>query len=141
MKVCHLLSWRYKVQFAHLTCLGIVKRLAIRRSWTPSTNTAIVNRQHQKPPRNTTSSNKKKRQSLPPSASNTRTPPTPARPVINHTKTSMARTLSRSSSPAVMVSPSSSPTISRNTTRPPSRASSLRRSITPQQSESPPRWR
>lgn len=93
--------------------------------------------------------------------------PSPRPPVINHTKTSMARTLSRSSSPAVMVSspspppatstsptsahmirsasprPSFSPTTSTmsqrssSSQRPPSRASSLRRSLPEQQ---PPRW-
>lgn len=126
--------------FLHLVT---IRKLAVRRSWSPThgSNTAIMNRQHQRPPRRGSDS-----QDIRP-----RSP----RPVINHTKTSMARTLSRSSSPAVMVSSPTPPTspiirshspIPYNNTmhiRPPSRTSSLRsghhNNHHPQQQQQP-RW-
>ncbi|KAI9315338.1 hypothetical protein BX666DRAFT_1879157 [Dichotomocladium elegans] len=135
---------------------------ATRRSWSPNDaktqlqlqqqqqqqNIAITNRQHQRPSRrgSTDSVN---------STSSSGGGPKSPRPSIVHTKASMARTLSRSSSPAVMVSsppltpppplPSPSPrphnppalTIVQRS-RPPSRASSLRRLTHPQEV---PRWR
>lgn len=100
-----------------------------------------MNRQHQRPPRRGSDS-----QDIRP-----RSP----RPVINHTKTSMARTLSRSSSPAVMVSSptppaspitrSHSPVPFNNTmhVRPPSRTSSLRSGHSNHhhhQQQQQPRW-
>ncbi|ORZ01537.1 hypothetical protein BCR43DRAFT_181948 [Syncephalastrum racemosum] len=111
-----------------------IRKLAIRRSMSPTpthgNNIAIMNRQHQRPPRRGSDS----RPRIHP-------PPPPPTNHIGHTKTSMARTLSRQSSPAVMVSSSppmprpSSPRPPTSPRRPPSRASSLRRG------QEPPRWR
>ncbi|KAI8146958.1 hypothetical protein BJV82DRAFT_372237 [Fennellomyces sp. T-0311] len=127
-----------------------IRKLAARRSWSPPThgNTAIMNRQNQRPPRRVSDGQDRGR----PLSFHSR-PKSPSKHTINHTKTSMARTLSRSSSPAVLVSspsppaspvransprpfsPPPPPTTTTNTRqRPPSRASSLRRE------QQAPRW-
>ncbi|KAI7883518.1 hypothetical protein K492DRAFT_175331 [Lichtheimia hyalospora FSU 10163] len=127
-----------------------IRKLAARRSWSPPSTTMqqqqptpIMNQRNQRPSRRVSDSHQLQQQRVRPASFHEQPQP---RAVIQHTKASMARTLSRSSSPAVMVSSPSPPTSPRSfsppatqqrPSRPPSRASSLRRS----QQQEQPRWR
>lgn len=132
-----------------LALVTTIRKLAARRSWSPPSTTMqqqqptpIMNQRNQRPSRRVSDSHQPQQRVRPASFHEQPQP----RAVIQHTKASMARTLSRSSSPAVMVSSPSPPTSPKSfsppvsqqrPSRPPSRASSLRRS----QQQEQPRWR